>query len=79
MKRWMAYEAAFPQRTHCFCGKEEGETHHAETLVWQLAGMGQPSGAPKLLLFQAGGERLLEAIHLFIVTHNLRIKQSTSA
>ena len=27
---WLAYEAAFPQRTHRFCGKEEGETNHAE-------------------------------------------------
>ena len=27
---WLAYEAAFPQRTHRFCGKEEGETNHVE-------------------------------------------------
>ena len=27
---WLAYEAAFPQRTHRFCGKEAGETNHVE-------------------------------------------------
>jgi insertion element IS1 protein InsB len=27
---WLAYEAAFPKRTHRFCGKAQGETNHAE-------------------------------------------------
>ena len=27
---WLAYEAAFPRRTHRLCGKAEGETNHAE-------------------------------------------------
>ncbi len=27
---WLAYEAAFPARAHRFCGKEGGETNHAE-------------------------------------------------
>ena len=27
---WLAYEGVFPSRTHRFCGKEAGETNHAE-------------------------------------------------
>ena len=28
--QWLAYQAAFPRRTHRLCGKKEGETAHAE-------------------------------------------------
>ena len=27
---WLAYEEAFPKRTHRLCGKAEGQTNHAE-------------------------------------------------
>ena len=30
---WLAYEAAFPQSTHRFCGKETGKTNHAERFL----------------------------------------------
>ena len=75
---WLAYEAAFPQRTHRFCGKEEGETNHAErffgTLRARVSRLVRRSYS-----FSKSVERHLDAIHLFIATHNLRIKHSTSA
>ena len=33
---WLAYQAAFPARTHRFCGKEEDETNHAERFFGTL-------------------------------------------
>ena len=73
---WPAYESAFPQRTHRFCGKEEGETNHAErwfgTVRARLRRLVRRSYS-----FSKRVERHLEAIHLFIVTHNLSIKHST--
>ena len=75
---WLAYEKAFPQRTHRFCGKEEGETNHAErwfgTVRARVSRLVRRSYS-----FSKRVERHLEAIHLFVVTHNLRIKHSTSA
>ena len=75
---WLAYEAAFPQRTHRFCGKEEGETNHAErwfgTVRARLSRL-----VRKTYSFSKSIERHLEAIHLFIATYNLGIKQATIA
>ena len=75
---WLACEAAFPQRTHRFCGKEEGETNHAErwfgTLRARVSRLVRRSYS-----FSKSVERHLEAIHLFIVTHHLKIKQATIA
>lgn len=75
---WLAYEGAFPQRTHRFCGKQEGETNHAErwfgTLRARVSRLVRQAYS-----FSKRVERHIEAIHLFIVTHNLRIKQSTIA
>ena len=34
---WLACEGAFPARTHRFCGKEEGETNHAERFFGEIA------------------------------------------
>lgn len=74
---WLAYQAAFPARTHRFCGKEEGETNHAErwfgTLRAQTSRLVRRSYA-----FSKRIERHLEAIHLFITGYNLRIKQTTT-
>ena len=73
---WLAYEAAFPQRTHRFCGKEEGETNHAERFFGTVRSrLGRL--VRKTYSFSKSVERHLEAIHLFIATHNLGIKQST--
>ncbi len=75
---WLAYEGAFPQRTHRFCGKEEGETNHAErwfgTLRARLSRL-----VRRAYSFSKSVERHLEAIHLFITNHNLRIKLATPA
>ena len=73
---WLAYGAAFPARTHRFCGKEEGETNHAErwfgTARARLSRLVRRSYS-----FSKSIERHLDAIHLFIASHNLKIKQST--
>ena len=73
---WLAYEAAFPPRTHRFCGKEEGETNHAErffgTIRARLGRLVRRSYA-----FSKRVERHLEAIHLFLTSYNLQIKQTT--
>ena len=73
---WLAYGAAFPQRTHRFCGKEEGETNHAERWFGTLRARVSRL-VRRAYSFSKSVERHLEAIHLFIVTHNLRIKQAT--
>ena len=73
---WLAYESAFPQRTHRFCGKEEGETNHAErwfgTLRARLSRL-----VRRAYSFSKSIERHLDAIHLFITGYNLQIKRST--
>ena len=33
---WLAYEEAFPRRTHQLCGKDEGQTNHAERFFCTL-------------------------------------------
>jgi insertion element IS1 protein InsB len=73
---WLAYEAAFPRRTHRFCGKAEGETNHVERFFGTLrARMGRL--VRRAYSFSMNVERHLEAIHLFITGYNLQIKQST--
>jgi IS1 family transposase len=68
--------AAFPQRTHRLCGKEQGETNHAEgffgTLRARLSRL-----VRKTYSFSKCIECHLDAIHLFITSYNLGIKQST--
>ena len=75
---WLAYEAAFPQRTHRFCGKEEGQTNHAERWFGTLrARLGRL--VRRAYSFSRSVERHLEAIHLFLASYNLEIKQATMA
>ena len=75
---WLAYEAAFPKRTHRFCGKGEGETNHAErwfgTLRARVSRLVRQSYS-----FSKSVDRHLDAIHLFIISYNLSIKQATMA
>lgn len=75
---WLAYEAAFPQRTHRFCGKEEGETNHAErwfgTVRARVSRLVRRSYS-----FSKSVERHLEAIHLFITSYNLEIQRRSTA
>ena len=73
---WLAYGAAFPQRTHRFCGKEEGETNHVERWFGTLRARVSRLVRRAYSFFKSI-ERHLDAIHLFIVTHNLLIKQAT--
>jgi insertion element IS1 protein InsB len=73
---WLAYEQAFPKRTHRFCGKAEGETNHAERWFGTLRARASRL-VRRAYSFSKSIERHLDAIHLFIVTHNLRIKHST--
>ena len=73
---WLAYEGAFPARTHRFCGKQEGQTNHAERWFGSLrARTGRL--VRRAYSFSKSVERHFDAVHLFIVTHNLKIKQST--
>lgn len=70
---WLAYEKAFPQRTHRFCAKQEGETNHAErwfgTVRSRLSRL-----VRRTYSFSKRVERHLDAIHLFITTYNLAIQ-----
>ena len=70
---WDAYGAAFPARTHRFCGKAEGQTNHAErffgTLRARLSRL-----VRRAYSFSKSVERHAEAIHLFIVNYNLEIQ-----
>ena len=75
---WLAYEAAFPRRTHRFCGKEEGETNHAErffgTIRARLSRL-----VRRAYSFSKSAERHLDAVHLFITTYNLGIQRQSTA
>ena len=75
---WLAYERAFPQRTHRFCGKEEGQTNHAERWFGTLRAR-MSRLVRRAYSFSKSIERHLEAIHLIITNHNLRIKLATPA
>ena len=75
---WLAYEGAFPALTHRFSGKEEGEANHAErffgTLRSRLSRL-----VRKAYSFSKRIERHLEAIHFFITSYNLQIRQATKS
>lgn len=70
---WLAYEGAFPRRTHRFCGKQEGETNHVErffgTLRVRLSRL-----VRRTYSFSKRIERHLDAIHFFLTNYNLAIK-----
>lgn len=73
---WAPYAAVFPARTHRSCGKEEGETNHVERWFGTLrARVGRLVRRAYSFSKDAGNH--LDAIHAFIVDHNLRIKSST--
>lgn len=75
---WEAYAAAFPPDTHRACGKHEGETNHVERWFGTLrARVGRL--VRKAYSFSKCPENHLDAIHLFITTYNLQIKQSIPA
>ena len=71
---WEAYAAAFPARTHRCCGKEEGETNHVERWFGTLRARVSRL-VRKAYSFSKNAENHLDAIHLFIATYNLQIKQ----
>ena len=70
---WDAYGVAFPKRTHRFCGKEEGETNHAErsfgTIRARLSRL-----VRRCYSFSKSEARHAEAIHLFSTNYNLEIQ-----
>ena len=68
---WLAYEEAFPSRTHRMCGKDEGQTNHAERFFCTLR---QRLGrfVRKTLSFSKC-ERMHElALRLFVHQYNQR-------
>ena len=73
---WAAYAAAFPAKTHRSCGKHEGETNHVErwfgTLRARLSRL-----VRRAYSFSKNAENHLDAIHFFVTSYNLAIKQST--
>ena len=75
---WEAYAAAFPARTHRCCAKAEGETCHVERWFGTLRARVSRL-VRKAYSFSKCPENHLDAIHFFIATYNLQIKQSTSA
>ena len=75
---WLAYQTAFPQRTHRFCGKQEGETNHAERWFGTLRAR-MSRLVRRTYSFSKNVERHLDAIHLFITDYNLERKQATNA
>ena len=64
---------AFPARTHRFCGKEEGETNHAERCFGTIRARSSRL-VRRCDSFSKNEERHAEAIHLFILNYNLQIK-----
>ena len=75
---WEAYRAAFPERTHRCRTKAEGETCHVERWFGTLRARGSRL-VRRASSFSKHPENHLDAIHFFIATDNLQIKQSTSA
>ena len=73
---WDAYGALFPARTHRFCAKHEGETNHLERFFGTLRARVSRL-IRKAYSFSKHPENHLDAIHFFITTYNLGIKQST--
>ena len=74
---WEVYAAAFPARTHRGCPKAEGETCHVERWFGTLRARVSHL-VRKAHSFSKHPENHLDAIHFFITTYNLQIKQSTS-
>ncbi len=74
---WEAYAAAFPARTHRCCPKAEGETCHVERWFGTLRARVSRL-VRRAYSFSKPPENHLDAIHFFIATYNLQIKQSTS-
>ena len=73
---WEAYAAAFPADTHRCCGKQAGETNHVERWFGTLRARVSRL-VRKAYSFSKDAENHLDAIHLFITTHNLTIQQKT--
>ena len=74
---WAPYAAAFPARTHRCCGKEEGETNHVERWFGTLrARVGRL--VRRAYSFSKCPARHLDAIHCFIATYNLAIKEQAT-
>ena len=74
--QWQAYAAAFPKRTHRYCAKAAGETCHVERWFGTLRARVSRL-IRKAYSFSKHPENHLDAIHFFIATYNLQIKQST--
>ena len=74
---WEAYAAAFPARTHRCGTKAEGETCHVERWFGTLRARVSRL-VRRAYSFSKHPENHLDAIHFFITTYNLQIKQSTS-
>ena len=66
---WLAYEEAFPGRTHRMCGKDEGQTNHAERFFCTLR---QRLGrfVRKTLSFSKNDRMHELALRLFIHQYN---------
>ena len=75
---WLAYEGNFPAHTRRFRGKEEGETNHAERFFGTLRSRVSRL-VRKAYSFSKRIERRLEAIHFFIASYNLQIRQATKS
>ena len=69
----LAHGEAFPKRTHRFCGKEEGETNHAQRWFGTVRAR-HNRRVRRTYPFSKSVERQLEAIHLFIANDNLQIQ-----
>ena len=69
---WEAYALTFPARTHCCCGKEQGETNHIERWFGTLRARTSRL-VRRAYSFSKSVERHAEAIHLFITGYNLEI------
>ena len=74
---WLAYEGVFPRRKHRFCGKQDGETNHSERSFGTLRARVSRL-VRRAYSFSKRVDRHLDAIHLFLTGHNLRIKQASS-
>ena len=73
---WLAYDGAFPRRTHRFCGKAEGETNHAERFFGTLRARISRL-ARRAYSLSKSLARHLDAIHLFLSGCNPNIKLAT--
>ena len=66
---WKAYAAAFPVRTHRCCTKAEGETCQVERWFGTLRARTSRL-VRRAYSFSKDAQNHLDAIHLFITTHN---------